>query len=72
MSHLRGTGTLPRGTWTRDYAIATRGGLLPPPLSRIAPSFVRLIAFGIDYDFDIIRLTNLSLILTFRLLNTLN
>jgi hypothetical protein len=27
MSHQRGSGILPRGTWTRDYAIATRGGL---------------------------------------------
>jgi hypothetical protein len=25
MSHQRGSGTLPRGIWTRDYAIATRG-----------------------------------------------
>jgi hypothetical protein len=46
MRHLRGTGTLPRGTWTRDYTNDNKVGGATLVVLR---TLVRLITFGIDY-----------------------
>jgi hypothetical protein len=45
MSHLRGSGTLPRGTWPRDY---TKDNKVGYATLAVLCSLVRLIAFGID------------------------
>jgi hypothetical protein len=45
MSHLRGAGILPRGTWTRDYANDNKVG---GATLAVIPTLVRLITLGID------------------------
>jgi hypothetical protein len=57
MRHQRGSGTLPRGTWPRDYTNDNKVGSATLAVIR---TLVRLITFGIVYQSNTVVATLLS------------